>query len=261
MRENFQAALAAVLRFEGGYVDDPRDPGGATARGVTQVTLAAFRGRPVGKAEVAALTAEEAAAIYRRMYWDAVRGDELPGGVDLAVFDLAVNSGPGRAARMLQAVLGVRIDGIIGPATLAACRGAPAARTSELLCDARLRFLQSLPTWGVFGRGWSNRVQRVRNLAGALAASSPTAAPGHGASSPPQAKQESIMTDVKSILSSRTVWSNFIGITALGLSAAGFDTKGFDGSGVVDAGLQVVAGASFLASTFFRVLATRRLIA
>jgi hypothetical protein len=105
---NFDRALTLVLQSEGGYADDPRDPGGATNRGITRATLARWRGRPVSKAELRALGRAEAAAIYRALYWDALRGDDLPAGLDIALFDYGVNSGPARAARTLQAVLASR---------------------------------------------------------------------------------------------------------------------------------------------------------
>lgn len=104
---NFERALAHVLAFEGGFVNHPLDPGGATNLGITRAMLARARGRPVTVAHVRALTRAEAASIYRRFYWNAVRADDLPGGLDLAVFDLAVNAGPTRAARLLQRTLGV----------------------------------------------------------------------------------------------------------------------------------------------------------
>lgn len=162
----FAACLAEVLRHEGGYVDHPNDPGGATNLGITRATLSDWRGRPVTKSEVRALTVAEASAIYRARYWDPVRGDALPPGVDLAVFDFAVNSGPGRAARTLQQVLGVTQDGAIGPITLAAIARAPGPVTIIMdLCDARMRFLRGLGTWPTFGRGWTRRVAEVEAAA------------------------------------------------------------------------------------------------
>ncbi|MDX8449109.1 glycosyl hydrolase 108 family protein [Mesorhizobium captivum] len=99
---------------------------------------------------------------YRRFYWDAVLGAELPDGIDYAVFDFAVNSGPGKAAKYLRAVLGVAEDSRVGPATLAAARAKPAGVVIDTLCDARLAFLQRLPTWPTFGKGWGARVASVR---------------------------------------------------------------------------------------------------
>ncbi len=99
---NFERALSLVLKHEGGFADHPADPGGATMMGITQATLAEWRGRPVTKDEVRALSRVEAGAIYRARYWDAVKGDDLPSGLDLAAFDYAVNSGPARAVRTIQ---------------------------------------------------------------------------------------------------------------------------------------------------------------
>ena len=122
----FEHAVGLVLQHEGGFVQHPSDPGGATKFGITRETLARARGRPVSVDDVRRPDARRRPSpIYRRLYWDAVRADELPPGLDLAVFDLAVNSGPSRAVRMLQAVLGVEADGIVGPVTLA---GRPAGR-------------------------------------------------------------------------------------------------------------------------------------
>ncbi len=161
----FQACLAEVLKHEGGYVDDPRDPGGATNLGIAMATLAAWRGKPVTKQDVRDLSVAEAGAIYRARYWDQVRGDALPPGVDLVVFDAAVNSGPARSIQWLQAALGVPQDGAIGPVTLAAVRKVPPPHLVGELCSARMAFLRSLSTWQTFGRGWTARVDKVRAAA------------------------------------------------------------------------------------------------
>jgi lysozyme family protein len=116
------------------------------------------------------LTKEQAATCYRRQYWDAIQGAELPGGVDFAVFDLAVNSGPARAAKYLQAIVGVPQDGKIGPATLAAVRKTMRATVINDLCDKRMAFLKSLKTWKTFGKGWTARVSSVRAEALKMAA-------------------------------------------------------------------------------------------
>jgi lysozyme family protein len=163
--DRFAACLTEVLKHEGGYADHPADPGGATNMGITHTTLAAWRGKPVTRQDVRALTRDEAAAIYRARYWDVIRGDDLPRGVDLCVFDFAVNSGPARAARSLQAALGVEMDGTIGPLTLAAAaKREPRALISDL-CARRLAFLRSLSTYSVFGRGWERRVSEIEAAA------------------------------------------------------------------------------------------------
>lgn len=254
MDSSFDAALACVLHHEGGWSDDPRDPGGPTFRGITLPTLAAHRGRPVTSAELRALSAAEIGAIYRARYWRAVAADRLPEGVDLAVFDLAVNSGPGRAARLLQASLGLDQDGRIGPVTLAAAaRAEPAALVREI-GRRRLSFLQRLAAWTAFGRGWSRRVADVEAEALRLVRATPAPAP-----KPSSARKDIAMIDTKSILLSRTIWANAIGVVAFGLSVLGFDTRAIDSGGLADAALQIVTAGSFVASSVFRVLATKQL--
>ncbi|MCA0318234.1 MAG: hypothetical protein LCH88_09210 [Proteobacteria bacterium] len=144
---NFDACLAVILRHEGGYVDHPKDPGGATNRGVTIGTLSGWLGRPATKAEVRALTAADVTPIYRKNYWDACGCDALPAGVDLAVFDPAVNSGPPRAKQWYA------------KARQASAEPVPLVRR---ICDVRMGFLQALRTWGRFGRGWASRVADIR---------------------------------------------------------------------------------------------------
>jgi lysozyme family protein len=161
MKANFASSLAAVLVHEGGYVNDPDDPGGATNKGVTQAVYDAYRVRnKLARQSVKGITSDEIGAIYRTEYWNRIKGDDLPAGVDYAVFDFAVNSGVGRASRFLQAVVGVEQDGAIGPRTIAAITSP--ARTVDALSDKRLAFLRQLPTFGHFGNGWSARVADVR---------------------------------------------------------------------------------------------------
>lgn len=158
MKENYAACLQAVLRYEGGKVDDPRDPGGRTAFGITQGTYNGWRaakGLPLQ--DVFKITQDEVGAIYRQNYWDAIRGDDLPDGVDMAVFDFAVNSGVSRAAKYLQAAVNVTQDGVIGPKTILATK----TYVANKVTDSRLNFLKGLPTWGAFGRGWANRINDV----------------------------------------------------------------------------------------------------
>lgn len=181
MFDNFDECLAEILKHEGGWADHPRDPGGATMKGVTIGTYAQFKGRKVTKDELRAISDADLRAIYRRKYWDVVKGDDLPAGLDLVAFDAAVNSGPARGARWLQQALGVKVDGQIGPETIAKARRAPHAATIEAALDLRLVFVRSLKTWPTFGKGWSKRISDVRATALAMAAEDPifTADPGH----------------------------------------------------------------------------------
>jgi len=161
--------LAKILEHEGGYADHPSDPGGATNMGITHKTLARWRGIDpwwdLLKSEVRALERAEAAAIYKALYWERCKAGSLPVGLDLAVFDYGVNSGPDRAVRVLQALLGVVQDGFVGPLTLAAVERRDTRALIEALCDQRMGFLQRLANWASFGRGWTSRVSDIRATA------------------------------------------------------------------------------------------------
>lgn len=168
--DRFVRCLDIVLRHEGGFSNDPQDPGGATMMGITRATLAAWRGAPVTEEEVRALTEEEAREIYRANYWNVLRCDQLPAGLDLTVFDFGVNAGPGAGARLLQRALGVRADGAIGPITLAAARAAEPGACIDRLARLREDHYRGLPTFPRFGRGWLRRTDEVRRAAHAMAA-------------------------------------------------------------------------------------------
>lgn len=162
MKVNFDKCLSLVLKHEGLWSDHPADPGRATMRGVTQKTWEEWIGRNVTKDELRAITEDDVAPLYKARFWDRVKADDLPSGVDYAVFDAAVNSGPGRAARWLQECVGVTADGAIGPKTLQAVNSYSGDLQSDY-CDKRLKFLQSLPTFPTFGRGWTRRVEDVKS--------------------------------------------------------------------------------------------------
>jgi lysozyme family protein len=139
-----------------------------TNLGVTQRVWEEWVGHLVGEKEMRSLTPEIVAPMYKRKYWDKVSGDLLPAGLDLAVFDFAVNSGPGRAAKMLQKLVGTLPDGFLGPQTL---RMLAEKDHKKLIADynaARLAFLQELPTFTTFGKGWTTRVTAVNNEALAM---------------------------------------------------------------------------------------------
>ena len=165
MKKNFEAALAAVLHHEGGFVNHPSDPGGATNLGCTKTVWEEWCGHPVNIQEMRELTPEDVAPLYEDKYWNKVKGDDLPAGVDYCVFDAAINSGAGRAAKWLQECVGAAPDGAIGPMTLQAARAMVGADLVNLYCDKRLAFLKALKTWETFGRGWERRVEEVRAAA------------------------------------------------------------------------------------------------
>jgi len=163
MREMFDDSLKLVLMHEGGWSDHPLDPGGATMQGVTLKTYSNWLGRPATKDELRNMPAEHRDAIYRKLYWERVQADELPPGVDHCAFDIAVNSGSGRAAKILQEAASVPADGSIGPKTLAAIRYADPLYLIGRMSDLRLEFLRRLDTWPTFGKGWGRRVEQVRD--------------------------------------------------------------------------------------------------
>jgi len=160
MKENYPQALKQVLKYEGGYSDHKNDPGGPTMKGITQAVYDAWQkknGLPTQS--VRNISDAAVAAIYKQQYWDAISGDDLPSGVDFAVFDFAVNSGVSRAAKYLQAVVGVTQDGQIGPATIQATK----TYVAMAVTNKRLAFMQSLSIWSTFGKGWSARIADVKN--------------------------------------------------------------------------------------------------
>ena len=173
--QNYARALSRVLVHEGGYVNHPRDPGGATMKGVTQRVYDAYRKRRGDDPRsVRSIEDGELQTIYRRQYWNAVRGDGLPEGVDYVVFDGAVNSGPAQSVKWLQRALGtVKVDGVIGEATLEAVEAYPDHdRLIALTLARRLAFLKALETWPTFKGGWSSRVAQVQVIGQAWATGS-----------------------------------------------------------------------------------------
>jgi len=161
-------SIAEVLASEGGYVEHPRDPAGATNRGITIAVFRAWRGNyRLGPKDLRELSEEEARAIYRSEYWNAVQGDALPPGVEHMVFDMAVNAGVRRSSLQLQDVVGADPDGVIGPRTLARVNmlADKADVMIDSLRDAHEAHYRALRTFDVFGKGWLARVARRTALA------------------------------------------------------------------------------------------------
>jgi lysozyme family protein len=167
--KNFDKCLKFVLQFEGGFVNNPKDPGGPTNLGVTQATLSNFLGRQATIAEVRALTPAKVAPIYRLKFWDHINGDDLPAGVDLAVFDFGVHSGPRRGIIGLQRALDLADDGKLGPVTTAAANKADPKTTIKAICDGRMAFLRKLKVFKSFGKGLTSRVDKCRRAALSMA--------------------------------------------------------------------------------------------
>lgn len=163
MIASFMPFMPVLFRHEGGYANDPRDPGGETNYGISK--------RSYPAENIKGMTRARAEAIYKRDFWAKIGGDSLPAGVDVAVFDAAVNSGPRRAAEWLQEVVGVKRDGIIGPDTIRATKAANPRDVIERFSDRRLKFMKSSkdkngrPLWPTYGKGWQRRVDDVRAVA------------------------------------------------------------------------------------------------
>ena len=193
----FARSLPPVLVYEGGKVDNPKDPGGRTNQGIIQRVYDAYRtsnGKP--KQDVYKLSNDERDAIYRRQYWDAVKGDQLPEGVDFVVFDGAVNSGPGQSIKWLQRALGVEADGQLGMVTLGALdKVKNHDALVDRIIDRREAFLRALKTFKTFGKGWMARTAAVRKLgkqwaSGSGGEAAPVPVPPISGPTPMQAKAE-----------------------------------------------------------------------
>jgi len=169
MKENWDTCFAMVLKHEGGFVNHPKDPGGMTNLGVTRTNWELYLDHDVTEADMRALTPEMVKPFYKKNYWDRIRGDELPSGVDYAAYDLAVNSGTGRAAKYLQQIAGVTADGVIGPKSLEAIQKCDAEDTVDEICNMRMDFLKNLNTFDTFGKGWTIRVNDVKAKATEMA--------------------------------------------------------------------------------------------
>jgi lysozyme family protein len=171
VKSTYEVCLPLLLAHEGGYTNHPSDPGGPTNFGITIFDYRKYVKPEATAADVRAMTVEEAKKIYRARYWGAQRCDELPAGLDYAVFDYGVNSGIGRSAKVLRRLLGLPDrPATIDDDVIAAAHALDTKVLVTGICEERLRFLRSLRTWPVFGTGWSRRVADVKVKALAMAA-------------------------------------------------------------------------------------------
>lgn len=172
MNDPFATCLAFTLKEEGGFCDNPSDPGGATCQGITLATLRSWTDDDsLGVAAVRDISPATVQAIYGADYWNKMQCGAMPAGIDLMVFDMGVNAGPARSVRMLQRALGfppADVDGCVGPQTLGAVRKADPAALIVKLADMQAAYYRSLPTFNVFGNGWLARVDRRRRAAIAM---------------------------------------------------------------------------------------------
>jgi lysozyme family protein len=193
LKSNFSNCLAETLIWENGYSNHPKDPGGATMNGVIQRVYNSYRRlKGLAPRSVKLISKAEIQDIYKDNYWNQVKGDLLPSGLDLAVFDFGVNSGPSRAVKFLQKTINkvegrrLAIDGRLGSATLDAVtslKNIPGVIAH--LCDSRRSWLQTLKTWATFGKGWNRRALGIKAKALELAHSAPLAAPQARPAVPP----------------------------------------------------------------------------
>ena len=165
MRQNFDKCLKMLLHHEGGFVDHPKDPGGMTNLGVTRKVYEKWVGRKVTEQEMRDLTPDDVAPNYKKNYWDKVRGDDLPSGVDWVAFDWAVNSGTGRPAKAIQRCIGATQDGAIVPKTLALVSEKDPEHIIQYVTTTRQRFYERLKTFETFGRGWTRRNSETQEIA------------------------------------------------------------------------------------------------
>lgn len=165
MRQNFTECITRLLEHEGGFVNHPDDPGGITNHGVTKKVYEEWVERKVSEQEMRDLTHEDVAPVYKNNYWDRLRADDLPSGVDWSCFDWGVNSGTSRAAKALQRIVGVEQDGGIGPMTLQAVAEVEPTEIIEQMHHMRDKFYRDLSTFDTFGRGWIRRNDETKEQA------------------------------------------------------------------------------------------------
>ena len=165
MKVNYDKCLETILHHEGGYVNHPKGPGGETNLGVTKRVYQEHGGTK----DMKDLLVEDVAPIYKKGYWDKMKCDDIPSGLDLCLFDFGVNAGPGRAAKFLQSMIGTTVDGGIGPNTLAKLeeyiRENGEHEAVNKYQEMRQKYYEQLSTFATFGRGWTRRVEETTKLA------------------------------------------------------------------------------------------------
>tara|TARA_R100001460_G_scaffold47623_1_gene85443 strand:- start:131 stop:649 length:519 start_codon:yes stop_codon:yes gene_type:complete len=165
MKQNFDHSLEMLLHHEGGFVNHPKDPGGVTNLGVTKKVYEKWVGREVSVDEMKALTPIDVAPIYKKNYWDKLRADDLPAGLDFAAFDWGVNSGNGRPAKVIQKYIGATQDGAIGPKSLTLVAENDPSKIIQYLYEQRQKFYEGLKHFKTFGKGWTRRNQETLKAA------------------------------------------------------------------------------------------------
>jgi lysozyme family protein len=168
MIDNFDDCLDFVLKWEGGYTDDTRDPGGITNLGITKATWQSWTGHAVTAQEMKDLTVDKVKPLYQQRYWNAVKAFAMPSGVDLCLFDSAVNQGPSTAIMTLQKVLGTFVDAHIGPATMElVSMNSPSSIIHDFCEERRKRYTQT-KNFNIYGKGWLRRLDACQTTALAM---------------------------------------------------------------------------------------------
>ena len=165
MESNFDQSLKLVLKSEGGYVNNPKDPGGETMMGVTKNAWSTWLKRPIADGEMAKLTVADITPFYKALYWDKSYCNQLPTGIDYMVFDASVNMGVGQSIRLLQKSLECVPDGVIGANTMKAINDADAKTMIDKFSAQKELFYRSLSTFATFGKGWLARIEHVKQAA------------------------------------------------------------------------------------------------
>ena len=156
-KENFDKCLKMLLAHEGGFVNHPEDPGGITNLGVTKKVYDEWIGRESTEQEMRDLTPDDVAPIYKKNYWDRIKGDSLPSGIDWCLMDWTVNSGKSRPSKAVQRAVGATQDGAIGPATIGLIMEKDPEFVINYVYGVRQDFYKGLKTFETFGRGWTRR--------------------------------------------------------------------------------------------------------
>ena len=158
MSSNFQECLDLVLKSEGGWVNNPADPGGETNLGVTKRVWEEYVGHAVKTMKN--LTKDDVAPMYELKYWRPCYCEVLPRGLDFVIFSMGVNAGPGRSVKLLQQSIGCVPDGVIGPRTRELISASNSANLIAKFSETRREYYKSLKTFPIFGKGWIARVDR-----------------------------------------------------------------------------------------------------
>lgn len=262
MKENFDRVMAEIFTREGGYVNDRKDPGGETNMGISR--------RSYPREDIKNMTRGRASVLYRRDYWNPIRGDDLPPGLDLIAMDATVNSGQGRGVRWLQNAVGAKADGIVGPATIAAAHAVDPYEAVEAAIDRRLAFMKAARhpktkelLWDTYADGWTNRLNAVREEARYMVKFYENRVETPVAGEPPKPGEKSPLPPMQA-WKARSFWAGLTGAVLTTAATLNVDLLGILGmtgdQELVDLIMQFVGVASFYVMWRERKAPTRQLV-